>query len=740
MASNTEFDPFGSFTQNIKNYIDQQVSNSESSQVSESQVKTWVEEYINANDVTVSSSQIQSAVDSYMENNPVTVSDSQVQSAVDSYMEENPVETPDVSDSQVKSAVDSYMQEYPDSIEANPVFETIDKLRTYEPSNNNETATILSHTYEGYGGGLFKSDVDDSDSEDDNAMVVVTEGGKRWKRVVPDADKSNVLYWGADPSGETDCSDILQKMVDKGCRTLYFPNEKFMIDKTVTLDNGNLIGNTWSYWGQNTDSVALIAGPNLKHDDSKDDTSVSSTSVNDDGKVGFSNTGWMFDNVRLAVGLSFKGTGAKSGGACGIRTNSYVHRIFFCAFHDFNAALGQLNCDSRIENNTFTSTIYAGVSIGGTITTVTFRNNEMQYVNTGLVFTGGLWGSNISENVYESCGPGPFVIADVIFQCNFMGNWIEGGGGYEKDDNGEETETPVKIIQNRNYQQSRSNFAAANKYNGGTWTDWFNSEIATDDNNKDLHNDKMGGVSVNDGDLTVSGSTGRRVIYNEHGIKLAVDDWSGKDPLTIKTDWTKYGDVDLSLEPYGSLNLRPPHSGHHVVLKNEDSANWGNFNSELRFQKGVVTKTDDNDEEVVDNRHYERLFMFEDGNGNPMGGMDGRSETTSNNTAVTGVPIQVVCRDDKFQVGQEAFTSINRDTEGQVTFKAPHSFDNPSVMVTVEDQGVIHSGITWDNGDGNKDNSTRWSDTLTVHFTELSSGNAVTPKCFHIWINCHKRM
>lgn len=70
----------------------------------------------------------------------------------------------------------------------------VSTLRTIEPDNNNQRIFVVAHTSGvtvgasgDSGGGWFYADLSDSTSNDDNGVVIVTSGGKRWKR-----DLSNV--------------------------------------------------------------------------------------------------------------------------------------------------------------------------------------------------------------------------------------------------------------------------------------------------------------------------------------------------------------------------------------------------------------------------------------------------------------------------------------------------------------------------------------------------------------------
>ena len=65
----------------------------------------------------------------------------------------------------------------------------VSTLRTIEPDDNNQRIFVVAHTSGvtvgdsgDSGGGWFYADLTDSASNDDNGVVIVTSGGKRWKR------------------------------------------------------------------------------------------------------------------------------------------------------------------------------------------------------------------------------------------------------------------------------------------------------------------------------------------------------------------------------------------------------------------------------------------------------------------------------------------------------------------------------------------------------------------------------
>ena len=75
--------------------------------------------------------------------------------------------------------------------------ETIVKLRSVEPTFDGQQISLLGHTLAGAGGGTFYYDASDAISADNNGVVIVTTGGKRWKR--KESEAINICDFGALP-------------------------------------------------------------------------------------------------------------------------------------------------------------------------------------------------------------------------------------------------------------------------------------------------------------------------------------------------------------------------------------------------------------------------------------------------------------------------------------------------------------------------------------------------------------
>ncbi len=92
--------------------------------------------------------------------------------------------------------------------------DTIALLRVFEPDTDGQQISLLGHTLPGVGGGELYYDASDTTSLDNNGTIIVTTGGKRWKRT--DIGKVFGSWFGMDLTGSTDDSLLMQSAVDTG--------------------------------------------------------------------------------------------------------------------------------------------------------------------------------------------------------------------------------------------------------------------------------------------------------------------------------------------------------------------------------------------------------------------------------------------------------------------------------------------------------------------------------------------
>lgn len=595
-------------------------------------------------------------------------------------------------------------------------------LRTFEPDYDGQTFYVRYHTYPGYGGGRFYHDPDDTSSADDGGSVIVSADGARYKRDWSGIDFCDITAWGGDPTKNDDIHPVVERMLDANCHSILFPTGRYMVDTQINMRNRSIRGipGTWGFFNSERDRSGLFAGPNLKHDPDLDDLEADNT---EDGldedepmpdKLGFSRTGWMFYSVRECEGLNFVGNGWESTSACGVRSNGYVGRIRNCSFHNFHAAVGQLMCDSRMSDCTFSRCGYGAVSVGPLATTVVIERCEYQAVTYGAWWTGQLTGSSFDDNVWEACW-GPFLSASVVHYCRIMGNWIEKEGGSADD--------PETAFVSRHGQQFQQAFTHGNSFHYGNWkTNQFDQPI-----DEVADGTMVAGVSADRGKVQVRAFNGYGVEYNQEGIFQMMAAWI-KVPLKIKSaPFSKYGGADIEIDSASSI-INTPH--RHVIVKGPDRWHSGLFEYDMRFQIGGT-----GDEGNISDRRYTGFQVPRTSDNKVAPGLRGYSDISADRRALLAVPATVYCREGSYGRGMGMFSSVDRGTPGQVRFTTDFRMDNPMVQVTVEDRGFRVDGVEFGGSTGGG-SSSRYATQMTVFFTD-TTGAARTPTAFWMTLSCH---
>lgn len=108
-------------------------------------------------------------------------------------------------------------------------------LKAFEPLVDGQQIELLGHTVAGIGGGPFYFDASDTTSADNNGTVIVTPGGKRWKR--PEKAYVMVTWFGAVHNGTTDDAPAIQAAENYSfplSKQLLFPNGIYRTNSTIS--------------------------------------------------------------------------------------------------------------------------------------------------------------------------------------------------------------------------------------------------------------------------------------------------------------------------------------------------------------------------------------------------------------------------------------------------------------------------------------------------------------------------
>ena len=152
-------------------------------QIDQAELIAEINEYLRLNPpapLPPTAEQIKAGVDAYLSANPPVgqIDPDQINQAVSDYLTANPPSgvTPDA----IASAVADYIEAHPQGV---PTFADLDALRLATVSRPGEAIYLAGVAKRGVGSGWFVYDDTDTTSVDDGALVVVTQTGKRLKRV-----------------------------------------------------------------------------------------------------------------------------------------------------------------------------------------------------------------------------------------------------------------------------------------------------------------------------------------------------------------------------------------------------------------------------------------------------------------------------------------------------------------------------------------------------------------------------
>lgn len=135
----------------------------------------------------------------------------------------------------VNTDTDQSVQERLDSVK---VCSTISDLRNTEPTLLEQQINVISYYGDGIGGGFFIYDSSDHTSPDNGGSIIVTNNGKRWKRVVD--GMVDVSMYGAKPGDSTfDSSSNIQAALDNHDSVSLF-GKHYFIGKPLYMPSNTL--------------------------------------------------------------------------------------------------------------------------------------------------------------------------------------------------------------------------------------------------------------------------------------------------------------------------------------------------------------------------------------------------------------------------------------------------------------------------------------------------------------------
>ncbi|WP_106478841.1 right-handed parallel beta-helix repeat-containing protein [Phytohalomonas tamaricis] len=511
-----------------------------------------------------------------------------------------------------------------------------------------------------------------------HAAETQSEGGR-------DALKSlqleNALYWGADPTGKKDSSSAFTKMArSQIVTTIHVPPGDYAIGRTVDLRGKNLTGSGRQRW-KSDEHARFVPRPELK--------------------------GAMFKNHGPVVrDLNFSALDQKD--VVFINSSGYNTVIENVSFSNGKIAIevDEIMVNYNLVRCAFVGTHY-GVMVhdinNGQSTTARFIGNEFNYCENAIIFEGALNGATFQDNIFENI-KGDAILAKLIYDSNFIGNWWERRNGGDKN---------WPCVRTTMKQQIMNCFASANKCVFG-WRDMFSSET---------HSGHMGGVSVTSSDVVARRSTGNAVRMTPSMLRAESDDWAGNVPFVIQGSQAK------ARNHVNPIVFR--HSGANGNIEFDSDAEItkdGVWKGKLRF----ASKTDSDDKLLYDEYQINRARP----------GIVGKvpvkiKETKDVREALTGVPQFVKWRkEDKDATGSAFFSHNEIREEGQVELsftKGEFEFREPIVTVTVDDSGIYLDGISYLPAYSGAQKYKAYKG-FVFHFKARGSDQPKTPDAFNIQI------
>ncbi|WP_353979053.1 hypothetical protein [Salinicola endophyticus] len=493
------------------------------------------------------------------------------------------------------------------------------------------------------------------------------------------SDLKTVIDYGADPSGKQNSAAAFQAMADAAdVGTVFVPDGDYVIAQTVDLKGKSMRGLARN---RNGGASRLRPAGNIE--------------------------GPMFTNQGAVISdLHIYGGGEKRG------ITAFAARGYNGLFH--NVRFDQIGTAIDIEEITvhfsvvdcrfiMTGTGLRCRDVNNAVSTTTrFVRNEFNNCGNGVVYDRDLKGPSFIDNIFEYMS-GDAIVAALIYNGTFVGNWWE-----KRRPDG--TESPFgnasqadgagyPCVRTLKSQQMMRCFASSNSMSYG-WADVF----ATDS-----HVGKMGGVSLNDGDVVVRDSTGRAVRITDTGIFRECAPYAGLGPFVIDANYNSTGRPGMTLRSGGG------------PIRLEDDAENG-FSGALVFDKGEGLE--------------ERFTLAKNVRGQRTAGLTGLSDVVvgdETKRAITGIPQHFLWRQDGLSRGLGALQSHEVSQPGVVKFVFPYLIDNPIIQVSVEDRGVRFDGWSYVEGYINNSVTRRQCKGVYLYFTDLE-GNAVTPESFAMQI------
>ncbi|GHC29350.1 hypothetical protein GCM10010082_23830 [Kushneria pakistanensis] len=495
--------------------------------------------------------------------------------------------------------------------------------------------------------------------------------------------RNNILYWGADPSGQRDSAPAFIRAARSSIvNSLYVPPGRYAIGQTVDLKGKNLIGPGRQRF-RNEGNALLMPFHSLGEG------------------VMFTGHGPVVRDLNFASGRKkgrWNGTYIEGPGY-----NTVIENVHF-ASGGFGIHVRGIMVNYNLLRCTFIG-MGVGVQVddekGNNSTTARFVGNEFNYSDNGIIFEKNVYGATFQDNIFEAM-KGDAIRARLIYRSSFIGNWWEGRN---------KGKAPWPCVRTTESQQFMNCFASSNTCVYG-WTNVFKD---------DSHSGGMGGVSLDGGEVLVRNSTGNALRLSPSSIRAEADAWKEATPLVIQSS---HSDKTRQTNPIVFRHSGP--EGDVVFDTDRDTKNKGVWDGALRF----ASQIDGDDRLLYDDYRVNR--------GRP--GVIGETSLIDKKGtvrhALTGISQFVKWRKSGDGPGCDFFSRCEAVDKGQVEFSFPDGeveLRDPIITVTVEDAGIVHDGIEYLAAYSGSSKYQAWKG-FRVRFVERKSGQPTLPESFSLSI------